>query len=254
LYIFFHLFPDNGKKAGIKIKNLIIFSIVFVLLIIISLIYLGTGNYDSKDLAKIHMVSDENTAVIIENGIKFIPSKPNGTGVILYQGAKVDVTAYSVEAKILADNGYAVFIPKMPFNMAFFGINKADKIIEDNPDIANWYMAGHSLGGSMAAKYTSNNREKIAGLILLASYSVDDLSDYKGKVLSIIGTKDMGIDKEKLDETSINLPQDTEFYIIEGGNHSQFGDYGFQKGDNSADISLEEQLESITNKMLEYLN
>ena len=63
----------------------------------------------------------------------------------------------------------------------------------------------------------------------------------------------MGIDKEKLDETSVNLPKDTEFYIIEGGNHSQFGDYGFQKGDNIADISLEEQLKLITDRMLEYL-
>ena len=103
----------------------------------------------------------------------------------------------------------------------------------------------------MAAKYTSNNQEKVDGLILLASYSVDDLSDYKGKVLSIIGTKDMGIDEEKLDETRINLPEDTEFYMIEGGNHSQFGDYGFQKGDNIAGISLEEQLKLITYKILD---
>jgi pimeloyl-ACP methyl ester carboxylesterase len=114
-------------------------------------------------------------------------------------------------------------------------------------------MAGHSLGGSMAAKYTSNNRDKIDGLILLASYSVDDLSEYTGRVLSILGTKDMGIDQEKLDETSVNLPADTEFFIIEGGNHAQFGDYGFQKGDNIADIPLEEQLMLITNKMLEFL-
>jgi hypothetical protein len=215
---------------------------------------LATGNYDSKDLAKAFMVSDKNTTVLIDDGIKFIPAVPNGTGIILYQGAKVDISAYSVEAKVLADNGYTVFVPKMPFNMAFFGINRADKLIENNPGITSWYMAGHSLGGSMAAKYTSYNQEKVDGLILLASYSVDDLSDYKGKVLSIIGTKDMGIDKEKLDETSINLPEDTEFYIIEGGNHSQFGDYGFQKGDNIADISLEKQLNLITYKMLEYLN
>jgi hypothetical protein len=234
-------------------KILIIFSIILVLLIGISIIYLSTGTYDSKELAKAHMVSDKNVTVIIDNGIEFIPTLPNGTGVILYQGAKVDVSAYSVEAKILADNGYTVFIPKMPFNMAFFGINKADKIIENNPDISGWYMAGHSLGGSMAAKYTSNHRDIIDGLILLASYSADDLSAYTGKVISIIGTKDMGIDKEKLKQTNVNLPKDTEFYTIEGGNHSQFGDYGFQKGDNIADITLEEQLQLITNRMLEYL-
>jgi len=140
-------------------KGLIIFSVILVLLIITSLIYLRTGNYNAKVLGKAHMVSDKNTTVIFKNGIEFIPSKPNGNGIILYQGAKVDISAYSVEAKILADNGYAIFIPKMPFNMAFFGINKANKIIENNPDIINWYMAGHSLGGSMAAKYKSKNQQ-----------------------------------------------------------------------------------------------
>lgn len=234
-------------------KGLIIFAAVVAVLIIASLAYLGTGNYVAQDLAKSYMVSDEKTSVIIDNGIDFIPTKPNRTGIIFYQGGKVDVSAYSVEAKILADNGYSVFIPKMPFNLAFFGINKADGIIEDNQDISTWYIAGHSLGGSMAAKYTSNNQEKIDGLILLASYSVDDLTGYPGKVISIIGTKDMGIDQEKLDETNVNLPEDTEFFIIEGGNHSQFGDYGFQKGDKVADISLEEQLDLITNRILEFL-
>ena len=234
-------------------KILIIFSAILIFIIGISLIYLGTGTYDSKELAKAHMISDKNVTVIIDSGIEFIPTVSNGTGVILYQGAKVDVSAYSVEAKILADNDYTVFIPKMPFDMAFFGINKADKIIENNPDISGWYMAGHSLGGSMAAKYTSNHRDIIDGLILLASYSADDLSAYTGKVISIIGTKDMGIDKEKLKQTNVNLPKDTEFYTIEGGNHSQFGDYGFQKGDNIADITLEEQLQLITNRMLKYL-
>lgn len=234
-------------------KFLIIISAILILISGISLIYLSTGTYGPKDLARAYMVSDKNVTVIIDKGVEFIPSIPNGTGVILYQGAKVDVSAYSVEAKILADNGYTVFIPKMPFNMAFFGINKADKIIANNPDISSWYIAGHSLGGSMAAKYTGKNQDIIDGLILLASYSVDDLSAYKGKVLSIIGTKDMGIDEEKLKETSVNLPKDIEFYIIEGGNHSQFGDYGFQKGDNVADISLEEQLNLITNKILDYL-
>ena len=80
-------------------KGLVIFSAVLILLIIISLIYLTTGNYDSKDLAKAYMVSDKNTTVLIEDGIEFIPAVPNGTGIILYQGAKVDVSAYSVEAK-----------------------------------------------------------------------------------------------------------------------------------------------------------
>lgn len=235
-------------------KITLVTSIVVFALIVLSFIYLATGNYEAQNLAKNYMVSDKNVTVLEDKGINFIPVDPNGTGVILYQGAKVEVGAYSVEAKILAEKGYTVFIPQMPFNMAFFGINKADKILEENSDISEWYLAGHSLGGSMAAKYTYKNQQTINGLILLASYSVDDLSEYEGRVISIVGTKDMGIDKEKLEETSVNLPIDTEYYIIEGGNHAQFGDYGVQKGDFVADISLEEQLNLITVKLQEFLD
>ncbi len=234
-------------------KIVITIMIVIALITVASLIYLSTGTYSAQDLAKSYMVSNENVKVFNDKGIKFIPVISNGTGVILYQGAKVEVSAYSVEARILAENGYTVFIPQMPFNMAFFGINKADKIIEENPGISDWYMAGHSLGGSMAAKYTCENQKLIDGLILLASYSVDDLSGYQGRVISIVGTKDMGIDSAKLDETSKNLPYNSELFLIEGGNHAQFGDYGIQKGDFLADISLEEQLKLIADKMLEFL-
>lgn len=239
-------------KRSKKITITII--VVIFIITVAALIYLSTGNYTAQDLAKSYMFSDENVTVLDDNGINFIPSAPNGIGVILYQGAKVETSAYSVEGRTLAENGYTVFIPKMPFNMAFFGINKADKIIKENPEILNWYMAGHSLGGSMAAKYTYKNQKSIDGLLLLASYSVDDLSGYSGRVISIVGTKDMGIDSSKLDETSKNLPYDYELFLIEGGNHAQFGDYGFQKGDFVADILPEEQLKLIIDKMLEFLH
>jgi hypothetical protein len=64
-------------------KILIVFSIVLVLLIGVSIIYLSTGTYDSKELAKAHMISDKSVTVIIDNGVKFIPTVPNGTGVYL---------------------------------------------------------------------------------------------------------------------------------------------------------------------------
>jgi hypothetical protein len=39
------------------------------------------------------------------------------------------------------------------------------------------------------------------------------------------------------------LPADAAFVAIEGGNHSQFGAYGLQPGDNAAGISAAEQLD-----------
>jgi hypothetical protein len=37
------------------------------------------------------------------------------------------------------------------------------------------------------------------------------------------------------------LPSDTEWVLIEGGNHAQFGYYGWQFGDSRAQISREKQ-------------
>jgi hypothetical protein len=49
------------------------------------------------------------------------------------------------------------------------------------------------------------------------------------------------------------LPPDTMFVNIEGGNHSQFGDYGLQSGDNPAEINKEDQHAAITENILDLL-
>jgi hypothetical protein len=50
------------------------------------------------------------------------------------------------------------------------------------------------------------------------------------------------------------LPSDTIFIGIEGANHAQFGDYGPQKGDVVASISLAEQHERVAEIMLDFIN
>lgn len=46
-------------------------------------------------------------------------------GLILYPGAKVDPHAYVPLAEKIAERGYICVIAKMPFNLAFFGIDAA---------------------------------------------------------------------------------------------------------------------------------
>jgi len=45
----------------------------------------------------------------------------------------------------------------------------------------------------------------------------------------------------------------TEEYIISGGNHAGFGDYGSQKGDSPASISAEEQLDETVNIITDFI-
>jgi|GEM_PF-1985758 len=42
-----------------------------------------------------------------------------------------------------------------------------------------------------------------------------------------------------------NVPPDTAWVVIAGGNHSQFGWYGFQSGDEPATISREDKTHQV---------
>ena len=58
----------------------------------------------------------------------------------------------------------------MPFNLAFFGINKANKIIK-KLYYSHIYIGGHSLRGAMASSFAYKNGNKLDGVILLGSYA-----------------------------------------------------------------------------------
>ena len=57
----------------------------------------------------------------------------------------------------------------------------------------------------------------------------------------IYGSEDGVLNMVKMEEANRYLPGNSEKYIIEGGNHAQFGNYGIQDGDGNAFISSEEQ-------------
>jgi len=44
----------------------------------------------------------------------------------------------------------------------------------------------------------------------------------------VFGTRDTVADSDKQDRTRSNLPASARIVRIDGGNHSQFGSYGFQ--------------------------
>ena len=88
-----------------------------------------------------------------------------------------------------------------------------------------------------------------------ASYPADDRLKNSGiKMLSIYGTEDGGLDNgAKIEQYKAFEPADTEFVVIQGGNHGQFGDYGPQPGDNPATISPESQWQQTTDATVQFL-
>ena len=111
-------------------------------------------------------------------------------------------------------------------------------------------MAGHSLGGSMAASFAAENTAWVEGLILLAAYSTEPLEI---PVLSIRGSEDGVLNMEKYEKYRTNLPAGFEEHILEGGNHAGFGFYGPQEGDGTATISSREQIAGTAKLIAEFM-
>ncbi len=187
-----------------------------------------------------------------ENRIVFSPVKAEA-GFIFYPGGKVQCEAYAPLMSLLAKNNIMCVIVEMPANLAVLDPDAADGIIEEFPEISDWYIGGHSLGGAMAASYIEKNAEQYDGLILLAAYSAADISETGLNVLSMYGSNDRILNLEKYQENIKNLPLFFEEVIIEGGSHAYFGAYGLQEGDGEAEITNEEQIQITAEKIEEMI-
>lgn len=194
--------------------------------------------------------------VTVENGDDYIVYTPNNEikcGLVFYPGGKVEPTVYSRVFSELAEHGIQTVVVKMPFNLAMFNMNGARKVLEEY-DADTWYLGGHSLGGVFATEYLKENADEFEGMIYLASYPSSDISNLDIDVITINGTRDTVIRRENYDEAKTKLPADAQYYDIEGGNHTQFGDYNLQSGDTEAAITAEEQQSIIVEKILEFIN
>jgi hypothetical protein len=91
-------------------------------------------------------------------------------------------------------------------------------------------------------------------MVFWASYPGDDsLRDRDLKVLSIYGSEDGLTTPGDIAASRPLLPPDALFDQIEGGNHSQFGSYGFQSGDLPALISPEDQWDQVAEATVNFL-
>ena len=237
------------------LKQSILVLMVVAVVLTVGLILWGNDVSQPTDVALQALESDAEVTVTEHDGfITFVPTgEQPSVGFVFYPGGRVDYRAYSPVLREIAAHGNFVAVVKVRINLAFFDVNAADRVISQYPIIQNWAVGGHSLGGVAASSYADEHLEDLDGLVLWASYPADDsLTNATIDVISIYGTKDIA-GMEPFEKSRTQLPADTKFVVIEGGNHAQFGAYGFQSGDNPADISEEEQWVLIAGETIEFL-
>ena len=185
----------------------------------------------------------------------FEPVKGCREVLIFFPGAMVDPKAYVPLCRKIADNNIKVYLIKMPWRLASQGHNlpKELKLFADNSK--TYILAGHSLGAKMAAQFAYESPHLIDKLILIGTTHPRDVSlaNTSIPILKIYGSNDGVADEKSIIENKSKLPVTTKFVKINGANHSQFGYYGFQLGDNSATIDREQQQSETLQHIIEFI-
>ncbi len=244
----------KNKKSRI-IKSFVAVIIVFALLFGACAFYVN-DYYRADTDAMVGVVQSKKRyePQTLEDGTHIFKPENAKAGFIFYPGGKVEYTSYIPLMDELARKGVMCVLLKMPLNLAVLDVDGAEGIQEMYPEIESWYIGGHSLGGSMAASYLSENISEYEGLVLLGSYSNADLSKEDIRALSVFGSEDKVMNREKYDEYKINLPEDFSEEVIDGGCHAYFGMYGEQDGDGIPTITNAEQIQEAAKIIDDFIN
>lgn len=159
------------------------------------------------------------------------------TGLVFVPGARVDPRGYAHVLRPLARAGYLVTVLKEPFGLSVVDPGHAERVMAAHPEIAQWVVAGHSLGGVTAASFADSQavvgNARVAGLVLWASYPAGRLERADLAVTSVSAELDGLSTPAEVDAAKSTLPPDTRYVVVPGAVHSWFGDYGVQSGDGT---------------------
>ena len=234
----------RGRKRALLLTAAVVLALILACGIYVGDYYRAEESVMDVPVSVTVEVADDRTV--------FAPESAEA-GLIFYPGGKVEYTAYAPLMAKLAEENVLCVLLEMPLNLAVLDRNAAEGIPEQFPEVDRWYLAGHSLGGSMAASFAGKNAGAYEGLILLAAYSTEDLTQTGLKVCSLYGDRDGVLNREKYAQYRSNLPQDTLELVLEGGNHAGFGSYGHQEGDGTSTLEPGVQLAWAADRICEFI-
>ena len=210
------------------------------------------------------LLQDTPALRVIEGptGVEFRPAAPNGRPALIFIcGSGVHAHAYAPLLRPIADAGYPVFIVKLPYRFAPLAshkdevIGRALHLMTAHHEIPSWVVAGHSLGGALAARVALSTRGRAVSFVLIGTTHPrdHDLSKVDAPITKVYGTKDGVAPVDGVMANKRLLPATAAWVEIQGGNHSQFGHYGHQLFDGTATITREAQQATTRQVMLDAL-
>lgn len=210
--------------------------------------------YPARDVGPAVLKSD-GRVVVSETADcwSFAPAETSAaTALLFFPGGGVEPTAYAPLARAIAAEGWPVLLVKSPARLASpdqsrkDGVDRGQAVVKAHPAVKRWVVGGHSLGGSIAARFVHDQPKRFRGLVLIGTTHPRDfdISEFPGDVTKVYGTEDRVARQEKSEANKKLLPKGTAWVRVEGGNHAQFGHFGPMPGDGKATISRDEQQRS----------
>jgi hypothetical protein len=234
----------------------------FLIWAFISTLWLA-NSYRTRGVADDVLQTSPTVSVV--DGATTLEFKPTSSdaksGLIFICGSGVAAYAYAPMLRPIAEAGYPVFIVKLPFRFAPLESQKqtavecALSVIGSHPEISQWVLSGHSLGGALACRAVRPDPTAFSAMVLVGTThpKLDDLSSLTMRITKVYASNDGIAPKDKILSSKQLLPKETQWVEIEGGNHSQFGHYGHQLFDGRATISREAQQAATRVALLETL-
>ncbi len=249
--------PQRDPRSGWR-------RVLWVVSVVAAIIWIGTiawlKPFSAQEPSLAAMQSDDEVTVT-ETPTAIVMAPAQGaptTGVLFQPGARVDARAYAGLMRPLAAGGDLVVIPKQPIGLAFLSTGALATARSAHPEIKNWVVGGHSLGGTVASSTALSDAEEsatapVTGLLLYASYPASDSRAMNASVLSISGSEDGLATPDDIAASKANLPESAQFVVVEGGTHAFFGDYGSQPGDGVPGISRADAQAQIVDASTDFL-
>lgn len=220
--------------------------------------------YRASAVARAALHSDSTVTVQHSGAIwSFVPAgaPPANPALIFFPGALVDPVAYAPLVHTAASAGFPSYIVELPRRGAFGGADdpsleqRLDQLLAKPDTPRRWVSAGHSRGAVVAAEFAATPRAGFSGLVLIGTTHPRDvdLSKLATPITKIVGTRDGIAKPADVEANRAKLPTSTQWVWVDGGNHSQFGWYGFQPGDRRATVSAEVQRATMIRTVLNAL-
>lgn len=241
--------PSSGRRA---VRVILAVLIVLTLLVVGFLVWAKTVMQGERP-ASLEAWTDERVGIeSFDDSVVMTPvDEASDRGLVFIPGARVDPYAYMAKlVDVVAETGTTVVITKPILNLAFFDQRPLETFTRHAPEVSDWYVGGHSLGGVRACMMATD--EDVAGVVFFGSYCANDLSGSGLAVLSIAGSEDGLSTPGKIEGAAHLLPADATFIEIDGANHASFGDYGAQPGDGVATAPDPEVRDEITRALAEF--